>query len=135
MANENVKLGLPEVKRGLYPFQVMEALLQVMPKRKVVDWCIRGYNLPVQDALDFGLVTHLSTAENINSIVDRLIAELSENSPYAIRLGLEALDTIQNSASKHKYLMEMLQKTVASKDGQEGLKAFREKRKPVWTGE
>lgn len=135
VANENVKLGLPEVKRGLYPFQVMEALLQVMPKRKVVDWCIRGYNLPVQDAVDFGLVTHLTTAENIDSMVEDLIAELSENSPSAIRLGLEALDTIQNSESKHKYLMEMLQKTVASKDGQEGLKAFREKRKPVWTGE
>jgi len=81
------------------------------------------------------LVTHLATAENIDEIVDGLIADLSENSPSAIRLGLEALDTIQNSESKHKYLMEMLQKTVASKDGQEGLKAFREKRKPVWTGE
>lgn len=135
VANENVKLGLPEVKRGLYPFQVMAALLQVMPKRKVVDWCIRGYNLPVRDAMDFGLVTHLATTENIDSIVDGLIADLSENSPSAIRLGLESLDAIQNSESKHKYLMEMLQKTVASKDGQEGLTAFREKRKPIWTGE
>ena len=95
MANENVKLGLPEVKRGLYPFQVMAALLQVMPKRKVVDWCIRGYNLSVKDAVDFGLVTHLATAENIDSIVDGLIADLSENSPSAIRLGLESLDAIQ----------------------------------------
>lgn len=135
VVNENVKLGLPEVKRGLYPFQVMEALLQVMPKRKVVDWCIRGYNLPAKEALEFGLVTHLATAETNDSIVNGLILDLSENSPSAIRLGLEALDTIQNSASKHKYLMEMLQKTVASQDGQEGLKAFREKRKPVWTGE
>ena len=32
-------------------------------------------------------------------------------------------------------MMEMLMKTVSSKDGQEGLRAFREKRKPVWTGE
>jgi len=39
VADTQVKLGLPEVKRGLYPFQVMAALLQVMPKRKVVDWC------------------------------------------------------------------------------------------------
>jgi len=34
-----------------------------------------------------------------------------------------------------KYLMEMLHKTIASKDGQEGLMTFREKRKPNWTGE
>lgn len=135
VANEEVKLGLPEVKRGLYPFQVMAALLQVMPKRKVVDWCIRGYNLPVKDAYDFGLVTHLATSENINSLVENLVTDLSQNSPSAIRLGLESLDTILNAESQHQYLMKMLQKTIASKDGREGLKAFKEKRKPIWTGE
>jgi len=51
VAQEAVKFGLPEVKRGLYPFQVMAALLRVMPARKVVDWCIRGYNLPVHEAV------------------------------------------------------------------------------------
>lgn len=135
VANENIKLGLPEVKRGLYPFQVMASLLDVMPKRKVIDWCIRGYNLEVEKAAEYGLVTHVSTPETIDDIVNGLIADLSANSPSAIRLGLESLDTIQHSESKHKYLMEMLMKTVSSKDGQEGLRAFREKRKPVWTGE
>lgn len=40
-----VKFGLLEVKRGLYFFQVMVVLLKVMLFWKVVDWCIRGYNL------------------------------------------------------------------------------------------
>lgn len=135
VANEHIKLGLPEVKRGLYPFQVMASLLDVMPKRKVVDWCIRGYNLDVKKAAEYGLVTHVSTKETIQQIVNELISDLTANSPSAIRYGLEALDTIQNSDSKHKYLMEMLVKTISSKDGQEGLRAFKEKRKPVWTGE
>lgn len=135
ICNEGTKLGLPEVKRGLYPFQVMAALLQVMPKRKVIDWCIRGYNLDVKHALAFGLVTHISTPETINTIANELISDITENSPTAIRMGLEALDTINEQASQHKYLMEMLQKTIGSKDGQEGLTAFREKRKPVWIGE
>lgn len=135
VANKHIKLGLPEVKRGLFPFQVMASLLDVMPKRKVVDWCIRGYNLEVEKAAEYGLVTHISTPETIDTIVAELIADLSANSPSAIRLGLEALDTIRHSESKHKYLMEMLMKTVSSKDGQEGLRAFREKRKPVWTGD
>ena len=60
VAQDNVKFGLPEVKRGIYPFQVMAALLKVMPARKVVDWCIRGYNLPVQEALRYGLVTEMT---------------------------------------------------------------------------
>lgn len=135
VCNEGVRLGLPEVKRGLYPFQVMAALLQVMPKRKVIDWCIRGFDLEVKKAAEYGLVTHITTPETIDATIDRLVVELKENSPSAIRLGLAALDTITEQSSQHEYLMEMLQKTVGTKDGQEGLAAFREKRKAVWTGE
>jgi len=136
VALDSVKLGLPEVKRGLFPFQVMEALLRVMPARKVVDWCIRGYSISAQQAEGHGLVTHLAdSTDALTAQVDSLIAELKDNSPSAIRLGLEAFDHIQSSEQQHKYLSKMLQKTIMTKDGQEGLRAFRQKRKPVWTGE
>jgi len=135
LAQDSVKFGLPEVKRGLYPFQVMAALLKVMPARKVVDWCIRGYNLPVQEAERFGLVSQVCTTEEIDDSIEQVIDELKQNSPSAIRLGLQAYDHIRPSAAEHKYLFDMLQKTIMTKDGQEGLKAFREKRKPNWVGE
>lgn len=135
IAQDNVKFGLPEVKRGIYPMQVMAALLQVMPARKVVDWCIRGYNLPVAEAERYGLVTQVVTEAEINDTVENIIEELKQNSPSAIRYGLIAYDEIQPKGATHQYLYEMLQKTIQSKDGKEGLKAFREKRKPVWTGE
>jgi len=135
IAQDNVKFGLPEVKRGLYPMQVMAALLQVMPARKVVDWCIRGYNLPVEEAERYGLVTEVVSESKIDDTVENIIEELIQNSPSAIRYGLIAYDEIQPKGATHKYLYEMLQKTIQSKDGIEGLKAFREKRKPVWTGE
>lgn len=134
LANEELKFGLPEVKRGLYPFQVMASLLRIMPARKVLDWCIRGYNLPVKQAAEWGLVTHVTNPETINETLQNLIEELKLGSPSAIRLGLQAFDEIQSSESEHAYLMNMLQKTITSQDGQEGLKAFREKRKPNWTG-
>ena len=135
VCNPEVTLGLPEVKRGLFPFQVMASLLEVMPKRIVIDWCIRGYNLGVQDAKDYGLITHIANQESAVQIANSIINDIKENSPTAIRHGLEALDTITQHESKHQYLMEMLQKTIGSKDGQEGLLAFRQKRKPEWTGE
>ncbi len=135
VCNTGIKLGLPEVKRGLFPFQVMAALLEIMPKRAVVDWCIRGYDLPVEEAQKLGLVTHITTSDAMQKIVDDLLHDIKANSPTAIRLGLEALDTINEQTSKHRYLMEMLQKTISSKDGQEGMMAYRQKREPVWTGE
>jgi len=135
IAQDDVKFGLPEVKRGIYPFQVMQSLLQVMPARKVVDWCIRGYNLPVAEAERYGLVSQMVSAEEIEATVEGIIKELKQNSPSAIRYGLLAYDEIQPSAANHKLLYDLLQQTIQSKDGQEGLKAFREKRPPVWTGE
>lgn len=135
VAQDDVKFGLPEAKRGLYPFQLMAALLKVMPARKVVDWCIRGSDLAVDEAKQFGLVSSVVNREHIDKEVENIISELKQNSPSAIRLGLEAYDHIQPSAAEHKYLSDMLLKAIASKDGQEGLKAFREKRKPRWTGE
>ena len=90
VARDDVKFGLPEVKRGLYPFQVMAALLKVMPDRKVVDWCIRGYNLPVHEAATYGLVTQVSSAYSIDKDTETIIQELLANSPSAISKGLEA---------------------------------------------
>lgn len=135
VAANNVKLALPEVKRGIFPMQVMAALLNVMPARKVLDWCVRGYQLPVQKAYEYGLITEICEPKDIDKVVDNILDELKQNSPTAIRLGLEAYSHIRPSKTEHEYLLSMLQKAIKSKDGQEGLAAFREKRKPVWIGE
>ena len=76
------------------------------------------------------LVEGKDLASNYN-----LIEKIKGNSPNAIRLGLEAYDKITKTDGEHQYLMEMLQKTIMSKDAQEGINAFKEKRNPVWTGE
>ena len=134
IAQDTVKFGLPEVKRGLYPFQVMQALLKVMPERKVIDWCIRAYNLPVKEAEAFGLVTEVCSVDDIEQRVKAICEEIKLNSPTAISNGLKAYQHIRPTGAQHAYLFDMLQQTIASTDGQEGLKAFREKRKPNWTG-
>lgn len=135
ISNSGVKFGLPEVKKGLYPFQVMAALLRVMPSRKVIDWCIRGYNLSAEQALQYGLITEIADSGNMDEVINRIVEELKQNSPAAIRLGLEAYTRTIRDGADHNYLMGMLNQAITSKDGQEGLMAFIQKRKPVWTGE
>ncbi len=133
VAQDNIKLGLPEVKRGLYPFQIMSSLMQVMPSRKVIDWCIRGYNLPVLEAERFGLVTQVVNAEEMEPAIQNIVNEIKQNSPTAISNGLKAFDHIRPLEAEYEYLLEMLMHTISSKNGQEGLKAFKEKRKPTWS--
>jgi enoyl-CoA hydratase/carnithine racemase len=134
-AANKVLLGLPEVKRGLFPYQVMASLMKVMSSRKVIDWCTRGYTMTANEAQNHGLVTMAVEEEMLDREVELLINELRDNSPTAIRMGLEAFEHIRKNGPDHLYLMEMLTKTISTKDGMEGMQAFLQKRKPVWKGE
>jgi enoyl-CoA hydratase/carnithine racemase len=134
LAKTGIKLGLPEVKRGLFPFQVMTALNEVMPARKVLDWCVRGYNLPVEEAANLGLVTQVVQEGEMDHAVNTLISELSENSPTAMRMGIQAYEQIKKSASPEEYaaMKSLLGDLLQTPNATEGLTAFREKRKPEW---
>lgn len=137
LANNDVTFGLPETRRGLFPFQVMASLMSVMPERQVLDWCIRGYNLQVERAHEWGLVTHVTIEENIEKDLQRLKDQILRNSPKAIRMGMEAYDHIRQRSTRqeHEYLLSMLRKTLGTQDAQEGITAFREKRTPNWTNQ
>jgi len=137
VAADHVRFGLPEVKRGLFPFQVMASMMEVMPARKVMDWCIRGNDLSATEAAELGLVTHISPQVQVAYTVQNLLNEILANSPSAIRNGLEAYAHLRGEEAKknHQYLIGMLMRTVQTKDAQEGVLAFKEKRQPKWTGE
>ena len=132
VSKDGIILGLPEVKRGLFPMQVMESLSKVISVRNLVDWCIRGYNLDVITAHKWGLISVIINQVEIESVVSKWLNEVVSNSPIAIKYGLEAMDTISSSESNHKYLAEMLELVLKSEDANEGISAFKEKRKPNW---
>ena len=129
-----MKLGLPEVKRGLFPFQVLSALLDNISKQNAINWCITGDEITTDTAKEWGLITSVVENEELEKTTEELIDKLTTNSPSAIRMGLQAFEKITKNEGEHQYLMEMLQKTIMSADAQEGIKAFKEKRTPVWTG-
>ncbi len=134
VARNDIKLGLPEVKRGLFPFQVLASLCEVMPPRKVLNWCIRGHNLEVERAHEWGLITHPTIEEEVEKVTKRLIEDIKSNSPTAIHMGLKAFDHLRKhpDENKHKYLRGMLMQTLQKKDAREGITAYKEKRVPRW---
>ncbi len=133
VAADHARFGLPEVKRGIFPFQVMVSLIEIMPARQGLDWGIKGYDLSAQDAQRHGLVTHVCNAEDLDKVITNLCEQIAQNSPNAIRLGLEAYDYIRRAGREHQgYMREMLMKALQHPDSQEGIAAFREKRAPNW---
>ncbi len=131
---DDALFGLPEVKRGIFPMQVMATLLKIMPQRKAMEMAILGKNYSAKEAFDLGIVTHLSTKENIEQDTKGLINSILENSPFAIKKGFKAMNNfpLLPENDQHKYLLGILQEIRDSEDAKEGILAFKEKRKPVW---
>ncbi|MBX7227136.1 MAG: enoyl-CoA hydratase/isomerase family protein [Chitinophagales bacterium] len=136
IAVDEAKFGLPEVKRGIFPFQVMATLEPLMSARQLLDLCLRAKTLSAKEAKEIGLVSEVVTVENLEATVQQFVADIKEQSPTALRLGLKAFQEMKtkNADEKHKYLHAMLMQCLQSKDAAEGLAAFKEKRKPLWSG-
>ncbi len=129
--------NLPEVKRGLFPFQVLASLLKLMPERQAVNLCISGVTLSASEAKDAGIVTHIADADKLEETVQKIVSGIVKLSPTAIRKGLEAADELRaiGLPQQHSFLKNKLNDIVTTKDAAEGIMAFIEKREPNWTGE
>lgn len=128
--------SLPEVKRGIWPMQVMASLLQIIPPRKVLEMSITGKSYTADEAFNSGLVTVISERDAIAEEVNSLARLICSNAPYAIRLGMEAFHNLSDlpDNERHNYLKDQLNKILLSDDAKEGISAFKEKRNPIWTG-
>lgn len=136
IASDNATFSLPEVKRGLFPFQVLKSLLGIMSAREALDFCMRAKTMDAMQAQTVGLVTKVVAVNQLDAEVQALATEFFQFSPSAIRLGLEAYQQLKNisDAEAHGYLKQMLNKAIQTEDAAEGIAAFTEKRRPVWKG-
>lgn len=134
VAAESVTFSLPEIKRGLFPFQVLATLLDIMPTRTALDLCLRARTLSATDALTLGLITQVVPIAELTIAVSRLTDELKQFSPTAMQHGLRACQQLKNVPvdKQQAYLYEQFQQLQQTPDAKEGMAAFMEKRKPKW---
>lgn len=116
--------------------QVMASLLDLIPKRKILEMSITGKSYSAEEALHLGLVTQIVEKEVIENEVNNLADLICSNAPYAIKSGMQALQNISDIAEndRHNYLKSQLDLLLKSEDAKEGTAAFKEKRTPTWKG-
>jgi enoyl-CoA hydratase/carnithine racemase len=134
VAASHAVFGLPEVKVGVFPAQVLSVLQHLIPRRVLVEMCITGEPLTSAQALAHGLVNYVD--DDVDAKLDWLLARLLDKSPAAIRRGLYTLKTVESMAFEES--MSFTESQIAlftlTEDAKEGQRAFQEKRKPVWAG-
>jgi enoyl-CoA hydratase len=138
VAAEHAVFGTPEAKRGLLPGGgSISRLPRQIPYAKAMEILLIGDSLTAREALEIGLLNHVVPKEELMPKALELAGKLAENGPLAIRkikegvlrtsgLPLDQALAIENEVSAA---------VMTSKDAREGPRAFKEKRKPRFTGE
>jgi enoyl-CoA hydratase/carnithine racemase len=126
--------GLPEVKVGVFPAQVLTVLQHLIPRRKLAELCLTGESITSAEALELGLVNYVD--DDVDQRLAWLLARLDDKSPAAIRRGLYTLKAIDTMAFEES--MAFTESQIAlftlTEDAKEGQAAFQQKRKPQWRG-
>jgi methylglutaconyl-CoA hydratase len=136
VAAEHVIFGLPEVKVGVFPMQVLSLLQSIAPPRLVHEWALTGEPFDARQALAAGLLNHVVPSSELDAKVEWLIGRIVDKSPTAIRRGKYAMRAIASMSFDESiaYTESQIAILAMTEDAKEGLKAFSEKRKPSWPG-
>ena len=126
--------GLPEVKVGVFPAQVLSVLNGLIGPRALNELCITGEPVTAQEALQLGLINRV--ADDLDAGVQALLDRFLDKSPAAIRRGLYLMKRI--GAMSFEESMAFTESQIGlfalTEDAAEGQADFREKRKPKWSG-
>jgi enoyl-CoA hydratase/carnithine racemase len=132
IAAPGVPFGLTEIKIGLWPVLVFRACELAMGERRTTELSMTGRTFTSEEALTYGLVTEI--AEDPLARAMEIAAVVSEYSPVAMGAGLDYAHHIRvrdwDEAGRIGH--QMRDRLMDHADFEEGAKAFREKRKPVW---
>jgi enoyl-CoA hydratase/carnithine racemase len=133
---DTARFGMPEVKVGVFPMQIMAVLQRIIPSRKLYEMALTGEPITAAEALELGLLNYVVPATELDGKLDWLLARLLDKSPTAIRRGKYAMRvTEQLNVDQAAVFMEAQIGTLAlTEDAAEGRSAFIEKRVPVWRG-
>jgi len=136
VAVEDALVGVTEVKVGLFPMMILPLLLRVAPERTLMEMCLTGEPITAAEAARQRIVNDAVPRDRLDGRLSELLEKVTAGSPTGIRLGKQALAKIREMSldTALEYAQFMLANMAQTEDAREGMAAFAEKRRPVWTG-
>jgi enoyl-CoA hydratase/carnithine racemase len=136
IAREGVRFGTPEINVGAFPFMIMALIYRNVPRKKVNELLLLGEQISAEEAERIGIVNRVVPAEQFQTTVTDWAEQLAAKSPVIMKLGKDAIFRQQDMAFADalEFLRSQLTLALSTEDIEEGIRAFFEKRDPVWKG-
>lgn len=136
VAAEHASFGLPEVRIGVFPAQVLSVLQHLVGPRLLAELCMTGDPIDAARAERIGLVNRVAPAGELDEATERLVERVAAQSPTANRRGKAMMRAAFDMSFEQaiSYLEGQIVTLAMTEDAKEGRAAFVEKRAPVWTG-
>lgn len=136
VAAEHASFGLPEVKIGVFPAQVLSVLQHLVGPRLLAELCLTGEPIDALRAERIGLVNHVVPAAELDAKTEWLLGRVVDKSPTANRRGKAMMRAAADMGFEQaiSYLETQIMTLALTEDAKEGRAAFVEKRAPRWTG-
>ena len=135
---EDAIFGVTEVTRGLYPLGGSTVRLRrQIPYCLAAEILILGRRITAQEALDWGLINRVVPKGKALGEALRMAEQICENAPLSIKAITRSLRELQECLPEEEGMLkqdEIGWPIFATEDSKEGMRAFKEKRKPVFKG-
>jgi len=137
IAVESAEFGLTEVRLGLAPAVISPYVIRRIGERNARRYFLTGERFDARQALALGLIQQHVPADQLDAAVDTVIQHLRNGGPQALATCKQLIFAVAgHHADAQKSMDEYTAKVIAGMrimdEGQEGLAAFLDKRKPDW---
>lgn len=132
---EDALFSLSEVRIGLAPAVISPFVVKAIGERAARRYALSAERFNGPRARELGLLAETYPAAELDAALERWIAELQLNSPQAMRATKDLLGEVGSaelSPALRRHTESAIARLRVSAEGQEGLRAFLEKRSPAW---
>ncbi len=136
VAADDARMGLTAINVGLSCLGPVIPVTRIMGRKRSLEMLLFGELFKADDALAMGLVNKVVPPSDLETATRHWASLLAKKSPVAVQLSKKAFyATIDQEYHKaFDYMNEAFSRLCSTEDGQEGVKAFLEKRDPDWKG-
>lgn len=134
VASENARFGTPGINSGLFCSTPAVFLSRNIGRKKAAELLFTGNLISAKEALEHGLVNKVVPFNNLDEVTEQLAKDVSKQSLNIIELGKREFYQQMNMEDFQalNYATEVISLNSQHSDAVEGIRAFFEKRQPVW---